>query len=175
MELHRTLPDERRFIRHLYREAFPAQERKPFWRIRRQERSGILSMMTMVHEEVPVGFVMTVRGKHLVLVDYLAVAPQYRGRGFGTQALRSLQRQYPVPLFLEIERPEEGEDNQAQRLARHAFYTRCGFSDAGVDLRVFGVRMMLMTTAEHLRFADCIPVYEQGYGRYFRRYVREDV
>ncbi len=73
--------------------------------------------------DVLLGFAATWRLDGYLMVEHLAIAPQWRGRGFGGQFLRELiARSRHATLILEVERPA---NDQARR--RIAFYERWGF------------------------------------------------
>ena len=60
-----------------------------------------------------VGFAITAPSDSLVLLDYLAVSDLCRSKGYGSRILCELAKQYPdIPLFLEIEKPDEHAGNQ---------------------------------------------------------------
>lgn len=158
------------FIKRLYAAAFPAAERKPFSLIRRQVRRGLMELLVIADAEQPVGFAVTARAGEVVLIDYLAISDSCRSRGYGSAALRLLTGRYAgCALFLEVEASDNRAENQAQRIARKAFYLRNGFVETGEQIRLFGVEMELLSYPDALRFADCLPLYRRLYGRFYAR------
>ena len=61
-------------IKEIYMEAFPKQERKPFFTVRRSVNRGKALLLTAMENEVLQGFVMAIPYKNMVMVDYLAVS-----------------------------------------------------------------------------------------------------
>ncbi len=129
----------------LYLSAFPAAERKPFLYILKQARKGIMDIWCLEENGVFLGLATTVKGQRLVLIDYLAIAPEARGQGVGSAALAQLRREYTgQDVFLEIESVFEDCNNLPERQRRKAFYLACGMKPMGVMIRLFGIKMELM-------------------------------
>ena len=139
----------------MYYEAFPADERKPFQMILKKRRSGKSDIWYFSQNGRFAGFATTVNGDGLILIDYLAVAKEMRGKGVGSGALQSLRKQYTGHgVFVEIESVYEAYDDMDERLRRKRFYERNGMKEMGVLADVFGVRMELMGW-------DCRMTFEQ--------------
>jgi N-acetylglutamate synthase-like GNAT family acetyltransferase len=117
-------------IKRLYREAFPLRERKPFWFISALIKRGVCELLTAADEGGNFcGFAANIRYKDMLLVDYLAVSPEMRGRRIGGGILKQISEKYPgMRIFLEIESPEEGAKNNAQRRRRKSFYLKKRFN-----------------------------------------------
>lgn len=89
-------------IKTLYREAFPADERKPFSLIMEKRQEGSMEILSLENRvNAPAGISITasptrhqvlgeailVYDNDLVLLDYFAISPSLRGNGFGSRAL----------------------------------------------------------------------------------------
>lgn len=84
-----------RDLKKLYRSAFPASEKKPFWLIKMKKRAGITDILGLLDENNRlVGEIITIAWRDLLLVDYFAIAEQVRGQGCGTRALELLRERY---------------------------------------------------------------------------------
>lgn len=84
-----------------------------------------------------------------VLVSLLAVYPEYRGRGFGTEFIRELKKIYTDKkgVIVEVEKPEDtkDEDEKTRREKRIAFYRKAGFEQVpGIEYSIWTVPMHLM-------------------------------
>jgi GNAT superfamily N-acetyltransferase len=84
-----------------------------------------------------------------VLVSLLAVYPEYRGRGFGTEFIRELKKIYTDKkgVIVEVEKPEDAkdEDEKTRREKRIAFYRKAGFEQIpGIEYSIWTVPMHLM-------------------------------
>ena len=132
-------------IRRLYARAFPPSERKPFSIILSMRRKGKTDVWCFYRDGRFAGFASTINGDGLILLDYLAVAEEMRGRGVGSAALAALAEAYPGQgLFVEIESAFAPGEDQPQRLRRRAFYERAGFVPCRTMASVFGVPMELL-------------------------------
>ena len=156
---------ERPYIRQIYMEAFPREERKPFWLIRRHMRHGKMELLSVVNDGAPVGLAITATGRSVVLLDYFAIEAGRRDGGLGSAALAALLQRYEgKQFFLEIESTEIPSDNQAQRLSRKAFYLRNGLQDTGLRMSLFGVDMELLSSPAGLDWPACSSIYRLLYG-----------
>ena len=101
-------------LKKLYRNAFPASEKKPFWLIRKKKRQGFSEILGLVNEENRlVGEIITIIWRDLLLVDYFAIAEDVRGQGCGARALELMKERYRGKrLLLEIETPDLPCDNR---------------------------------------------------------------
>lgn len=134
-------------VEKLYLEAFPAAERKPFAMLTEMQRQGLGEILAMVDENGAfLGLAVVLRRGDLALLDYLAVAPEGRGRGVGSETLRQLAERFAgCRLLIEIELPDEAASNNAQRLRRKQFYLRAGFAEMDVRISLGGVPMELLS------------------------------
>ena len=112
MELSTARSIDMNYIQDLYMESFPKEERKPFSVIERKAAMGTMEILLLTEGHKRVGFAITAMRDDLVLLDYFVIDPQYREKGYGSEALELLRELYSGNQFyLEIERPdEEAED-----------------------------------------------------------------
>lgn len=160
-------------LKKLYRSAFPASEKKPFWLIRRKQRQGSSQILGLVdQEERLVGEIITLVWQDLLLVDYLAIMENSRSQGYGAQALKLLRERYPEKrLLLEIETPEIPCENLQERIRRKRFYESCGLSSMDYHVRLFGVEMEIMTDQSKVSFEEYRGIFIGIYGKVFARNV----
>lgn len=155
-------------VEALYMRAFPPAERKPFALIRRKCIKGDVEILAIeTADGAFAGEAITVKCGALVLVDYLAVSEEMRGRGVGSAALRLLRERYTGKrLFLEIESTkEENAPNAEQREKRKAFYLRNGLSCMPFRAVEFGVEMEILTFSGEVNFEDLHGLYKSVFGR----------
>lgn len=134
------------FQTYMHRD-FPENECKPWDLTVDMHSRGIYDMLTAWMDGKMVGYAWMVCPEgDAALIDYLAVLPEYRGTGIGSEILKALALRYQLHgkhLILESEHPEEAPDPQiAQR--RLGFYKRAGFVDTGLQVRLFGVRFCIL-------------------------------
>ncbi len=165
----------RKQVREVYRERmkedFPRTELKPLMMIERSIQKGIYECLGMFEGDKITAYVYFVRTNRIYLVDYLAVYPEYREKGYGTRMLEKLQEYLrDADLVLgEVEIPSyaETEAEESVRTRRLDFYLRAGMIDTGIRMRCFNVPF------EILRFPigrDCtreeiIQAYQAVYRR----------
>ena len=80
-----------------------------------------------------------------VLLDYLAVTPEYRDRGIGSEVLRALQKYYRGKadfIMIESEHPLEAPDENAA-LRRLDFYKRAGARLTDTQVRLFDILFLI--------------------------------
>ncbi|MBR6186374.1 MAG: GNAT family N-acetyltransferase [Clostridia bacterium] len=147
MELKKADASAHRRIRRLYKEAFPREERAPYfflkWRAK-QDRADFFSL-NAAGEWVGMAYVL--RKGDLAYLFYLAIDRQKRGQGFGTQAIEALKKRYQgARFFLALEMLDQGADNYAQRVRRHDFYLHCGLVDLPYRIKEANVVFDIMGT-----------------------------
>lgn len=159
-------------IKKLYNEAFPANEKKPFWLIRRKYKKGAADVWVLEQEGEFSGLAITMNGENLVLLDYFAVSADKRGSGIGGEALRALQEMYTERrFFLEIESIEEGAETQSERERRKRFYLANGMQELGVYVTLFGVDMELLGYHCEVNFDEYRGLYFDTYGNWAAKNV----
>lgn len=171
MKLEKADKTQLRWMKKLYKTAFPKQERKPFWLMKRKQKQGIFEML-VVYDNEPLGLAITMRHKDIVLLDYYAIAPQARGKGVGSEALALLKKRYTGKrFFLEIEIPDIDAANGEQRERRKAFYLRNGMIEIGMQACVAGVEMEILTNRCDLSYQEYQEVYESCLGSSLARRI----
>lgn len=117
----------------IYTTSFPENERRPFASIEAIILSGKARLIIgcMDNQVVLMALLYPVTGTTFMLVDYLAIAEEYRGRGLGQKFIKDLfntidgtEFQY---LLVEIENPYMDRDEVKARRAR--FYRRLGLKE----------------------------------------------
>ncbi len=119
-----------RQIAALYKTAFPADERAPFWLLKRKALQGRAQMLAAYDAGQFAGFTYLVIYRDLVYLFYFAIDDARRGKGYGSAVLQALRREYPEQrIFLAREQLDDQAENAAQRRTRHQFYLANGFAD----------------------------------------------
>lgn len=163
-----------RGLEKLYHASFPDYEAKPFEMIVNGVKEGrmdsyILKAAKEKETELkPAGLAFLIKGKDIMLLDYLAINPDFQSGGLGSRMIKELSSIYDQPLIIEIEstnldiKPED----QDQRERRKSFYIRNGFFDCNQEIELFGVQMELMSTHRPIAYPeyfDLLDQYLQGY------------
>ncbi len=127
-------------IKKLYKTAFPAEERIPFFLLKRKVRQGRAAMLAAKEENCFVGFIYLVEHGDLVYLFFFAVDPSRRDSGNGGGILRMLRERYPDKrIFLAREQLDPEADNYELRCRRREFYLRNGFTDLPCRIQEAGV------------------------------------
>ena len=109
---------------------FPKMELKKLQTILRLQESETYDVLGVYDDGMLMGYAAVYhppKGR-VYLLDYLAVEPDVRGRGLGTEILKLLQMHYKDCadcLIIECERPKAAPDEQLAR-RRIRFYERAG-------------------------------------------------
>lgn len=155
-------------IKSLYRQAFPAAERKPFFLIQSKCREGVVEMLSIEGQGgIFLGLAIVMLDGDIALLDYFAISPECRGSGAGTAAFGLLRKRYEQKRFiLEIESTEAAPDDEIrkQRCRRKNFYLRNGMTVLPFTVKVFGVDMEMLSHGCNVSFSEYKGVYEHLYG-----------
>lgn len=125
--------DEIRPIKKLYM-TFPEQERVPFRHlVRTFGRGGF--MLSFFEGENFKGFAYMFDTEDLTFLVYLAMVPEVRGRGYGTQAVEIIRKfREGNRIFSVMEMPGCGFTDRELCAKRRRFYERCGCKVPGIVL-----------------------------------------
>ncbi|NLT10151.1 MAG: GNAT family N-acetyltransferase, partial [Ruminococcus sp.] len=144
-KLNRIYGQSLEWIKTLYLEAFPANERAPFWILKRRAKQGKADLYEIVDGDVKVGMAYVVTYSDMAYLFYFAVDRSLRGKQYGTRALGAILEQYKGKrIFLALENWNEQCDNKEQRLKRHDFYLKCGLEDLPYKLKEAKVTYSIM-------------------------------
>ncbi len=134
----------------LYKEAFPAAERKSMDSMLTGEFADAYDVLVISTPDRSVaGMVITVTHGDLVMLDYLAIHPAMRGQGLGHMVLPLAKERFPGKhFFLEIETPSENCANPVQRIRRKAFYLSTGMVETHVHAFIYSTDMELLAYPE---------------------------
>lgn len=128
-----------------YLEIFPEEERKPIELIESSYERHFTKIIEIVHKDNIIGFMILnrIREKGYGQLDYLAILPEYRNKGFGSKSLELLLKQEKESkgIFVEIEKAGLGKDIEENlaREKRKCFYEKLGFKSLDFDIFLFNV------------------------------------
>ena len=114
----------------IYETSFPANERQTLetLQIRLKEDNEVLFAAMISHEVVGIGFLFNLLGSDFLLLDYLAVKENHRGKQIGERLfefLKSYSKSHDKHLLMEVDNPDFGED-KTSKMKRIAFYQKNG-------------------------------------------------
>lgn len=126
---------------------FPSSELKPWEVVLDMYKRGFYEPLGFFEENTLKAYSLQIipGAGAAVLLDYLAVLPEYRSSGIGSRILEALQDYYsPVSeyIMIECEHPDEAPD-RAQALRRLSFYERSGAVLTQTQVRLFGILFLI--------------------------------
>lgn len=114
----------------LYLEAFPPEERVPWFLLKWKTWSDKAKVFGIRDGAEFVGMVYEVYYRDIVFVFYVAIVPELRGKGYGSQVFDGIKERHPGKrLILNIETVDETSPNYEERARRKRFYLKNGFQD----------------------------------------------
>jgi ribosomal protein S18 acetylase RimI-like enzyme len=110
-------------VRDLYESAFSFNERRKFEELLRiaTTKSSFHSDILKQRDEI-IGFIFYWTFSDFIYIEHFAIAVSFRGQGYGKSCIGKLCQKSPLPIVLEVEKPET-EDNRR----RIRFYDNLGF------------------------------------------------
>ncbi len=158
------IKDKRAFIT-LYEEAFPSEERKPFGLMEELVRQGKMEMLVVLDGEEFVGLAAVLLAKEIVILDYFAISPSIRNRGYGGRALDLLLERYKERrLILEIEVEDPKAENAQERVKRKEFYMQNKIKETGIYAHVYQTDFELLAADGRLSFKEYVQAMEDTMG-----------
>lgn len=134
------------FVYNTYmKDDFPPNELKPLKTILDMMDKGIYECLGLYEDNEFLAYAYFVRnqGRRTLLLDYLAVCPQYRSGGYGSAFLEQMKHYYEdenaVILECESERTAPDEEQRSIRRRRIAFYKRNGCCQTRTKANLFQV------------------------------------
>ena len=119
------------------------------------------------------GEVITILYRDILLLDYFAVVPEYRGKGIGRQALKAVvSHAGERRVLLEIETTKKPSENKAERIRRKNFYLRNGMREMEYTVQLFGIEMELMTYRCEVSFSEYHALFREVFGSAAAEHVR---
>ena len=130
-------------IRQLYLDAFPFEERIPFYIMVLVGNDKGVEFLSIYDDDTWLGFIHTLVGDELSYIFYFAIDNRLRRSGYGSKILHEYKKIHPR-LSLAIEPIEENSDNIKQRRKRLEFYKKNGFETLDTKVVEMGIEFELM-------------------------------
>ncbi len=128
-----------------YVKIFPREERKTLKRIEQACEERRTKIIKIIDKNKFVGFMLLnrIKEKGYIVLDYLAILPQYRSSQVGTRALKILieEEKESSGIFIEIEKPGLGKNKIENEIRekRRKFYEKIGFKKLSFDVDLFNI------------------------------------
>lgn len=147
------------FFEELYLSAFPDDERIEIESLYDLYRQNLIEIDIINENDKNIGFAVIYLNENIHLLSYFAIDSRYRGRGFGSMALKKLKKKYD-DLMIEIESTKfKTADDFHLRNRRKAFYIRNGFKILDTEVDYFGIEMELMATTKDAGIDEYMETY----------------
>lgn len=158
--------DIRGDIEPLYVSAFPPEERPPEEMFFSSALKKDNELYGIYENNQFIGFTDLLFYKDLCYLFFLAVSPEFRNKGYGSQIIKEIFKMYPDKNFIlcydEID--EKYRDNSI-RIRRRDFYYRNGFLDNNLKTCEYGVRYDTCYHGSHqVSFEDYQGLFIHCYG-----------
>lgn len=155
---------KRNIVENLYQNAFPETERKPFEMILELEKQGKSDVFSIDNENNQfLGLAITLYDDNVIILDYFAINPEYRGKGIGGKAIDILKNKFKDKKFLlEIETTDIISADIQNRIRRKNFYLRHGLKAMPYKVNLLGEFMEIMTFNCEVTFEEYHSVFENS-------------
>ena len=160
-------------IKHLYRTAFPKEERAPLFILYSKTKSGNNHFYAIVEDDAFTGLLYTIEDVGIVYVFFFAIEEDKRGQGYGSKVLSLVKDMYPGrTITLAIEDTADAKaDNYDQRIQRLKFYERNGFTQLHFRVNEVGVVYELLGTEKGVTQADFLKLMKNYVGELLYRFI----
>ena len=145
-----------RAAKALYLEAFPREERIPWWLLMCNARRRGIGLTAWLENDTFCGMTASVTTEDVHFLLFFAVAQPLRGQGCGSKILTRLRQDYPA-VTVNVEPLLPDAPNLAQRKRRFAFYEKNGFLDTGYHVWEIGGMFRVLSTRQALD----VPAYKR--------------
>jgi GNAT superfamily N-acetyltransferase len=138
---------------HMKRD-FPYNELQPFFSVKRNFDKNIYEGFYFT-ENTDIGYVIITAPENLkyALINYFAVFPEYRSKGYGSEFLKIILDRYSDRiLVLEADDPSAAKTAalRDEAVRRLKFYERAGFHVIPTtQAKIFGVNMVIMASGQN--------------------------
>lgn len=163
-------------VRELYEKTFAEEEQKPFRLLTQKRKEGTLHIYAIEGKlREFVGLMVTVNVGDCVLIDYMVILPERRGKGAGAEALEALRQKYPdCRIIANSEDTERAKTPEDERVRKKEFFLKNGFELQPFRSSVIWVRYEVLATAP-ITFEEYFEIYRTGYGDKIGRFSVENV
>ena len=142
-----VLIDYKEFKKNIYKDyvkIFPKEQRKTLSKLEDMYKRNILNIYKIIEKDLYIGFALIVSVNNKIsLLEYFAILPKYRCKGYGTKTLKLLKTLLKSDMILvEIEKLGLGNTKKENELIEkvNRFYQKSEFINiSGFDLSIFDV------------------------------------
>ena len=149
-------------VRKLYLEAFPKEERLPWWVLRFTTVLNGVELSAFYDDGEFCGFTHTTITNDTVYIMFFAVNENLRSKGYGSAILEKLKQMHSGKTIILNVEPLDGQAaNADQRVKRMRFYERNGFYDTGYNSTEVGGIFRVLSTKPNLDIKAYLRVFHK--------------
>ena len=127
--------------------AFPPEERIPIWVLNLLSKKRNVNFNAWYDNQEFCGITYTIESEKMIFLLYFAVNTQQRSKGYGSRIIEEIKKiAGEREIILNVEKPDEYAENNAQREQRIAFYERNGFYQSSFNLSIEGTEYLVFST-----------------------------
>lgn len=132
-----SYPQYKENIKKLYLDAFPKNERFPFWILKHSIKKGKAELNAIVDKDTFIGMNYMVNCDDSFYLMYFAIDKELRNNNYGSKVLQDLNEKHNT-IFLSIEKPKDELSKRRKNFyLRNGFYeTKMSCTEAGVDYEI---------------------------------------
>lgn len=155
-----TISKNLTYAKKLYHEAFPKEERLPWWVLRFMTVLNGVELSAFYDGAEFCGFTHTTATDDTVYVMFFAVNENLRSKGYGSAILEKLKQLHSdKAIILNVEPLDDRAPNADQRVKRMRFYERNGFYDTGYNSTEVGGIFRVLSTKPNLDIKAYLRVF----------------
>lgn len=155
---------------------FPKEELKPLDMILKLIEENRYEAMGLYDGDMLTGYVFIVRIDNSYLLDYIAIFPEYRNDGKGSNLLSLLAEHLDDAdsIIVEVENPKYTDDGALADLQtrRIGFYKRNGCLDTGLRVSCFGAKFIILEMGANS--IESVDKTWELYEAFYRSFLPED-
>lgn len=155
---------------------FPKEELKPLDMILKLIEENRYEAMGLYDGDLLTGYVFIVRIDNSYLLDYIAIFPEYRNDGKGSNLLSLLAEHLDDAdsIIVEVENPKYTDDGALADLQtrRIGFYKRNGCRDTGLRVSCFGAKFIILEMGANS--IESVDKTWELYEAFYRSFLPED-
>jgi len=160
----------------LYQKAFTTVQRIPTWVLRFKLRKGKVGFSVLYADDTWIGLIYATEFKDIVLVHFLAISESIRSGGYGTKVMDLMKVTHSGKrIVLNIEKLDEQEKNNQQRIKRKAFYEKNGFSSSGYIVKEPGEKLEMLIFGGSINKEEIEAMYKNLFGSIIGFLLRPEI
>ena len=133
-----------------YKKLFPKAERKTYKTLEKGYYNRNAVFYKIIEDNNFVGFIITqsVEDKPYILLDYIAILPEYQCNGYGKHAIKELNKiisEKYQGIIIEVEKLGLGKNEKENKIRQRRvdFYKELGAIDLNTDFKLFKIILSL--------------------------------